>query len=368
MKKIKFLLTVLVLATVVTLTACSSSNPVEGEWRRVGYYIFNPFEHHIADAGINDIQLTYEVHEIIITETQLTYDGHVAIFEMSEDSNHLIVSSGWFQGSTRFEVEGNILILDGQTWFRVDSDEYNEHREAVEAAAEAELAGIVAEVEAAEAERLALVEANENAEMLLQQAFDELIGDHEQNFSDLEQRLEEEVNEHLNGEWVNMHDDFPLSGASRIETTTMTLLDGEVNIHSSIECTGTGLDLSNCNRLIDREGAESEDEGWLVVELSTQHHFSIPHHLRDQDFSNLSLSEFDNIEERIVEILAPYRMIVDGLEEITLADMVADRTNHTLEVRISNYGINLGNFVITSLSGDTFEIRFGHNVREFTRR
>ena len=190
MKKLKVLLMAIILGMVLTLTACGGSDPLQGAWRITSY-------------TITDFEINWSTIEIIIEDNQLTdsFDHHTATFEVSDDSEFLIISSGMFQGRMSFEVENDTLRFDGLTWLRYDSNEYNEHVANLEERAEEELAALIEEEE----ERIAR-EEQEAAERL--ELATEMVTEAEIALTDLDEQieritsaLESEVFEWLNGTW-----------------------------------------------------------------------------------------------------------------------------------------------------------------------
>lgn len=139
MKKIRVLLGLLALMFVVILTSCGSKPTIEGTWRHVDFEVIETNR----SSDIANLEVQYIIQEFTVTETQITHDGHVAIYELSEDESHLVISSGTLRGSNSLELEGDVLYFNHQMYYRVDSDVYAEHRIEVEADAEEELARLV---------------------------------------------------------------------------------------------------------------------------------------------------------------------------------------------------------------------------------
>ena len=249
-----FVLFAIAMSMVVLLTACGGSsrnNSLEGTWLQVEYYISFEDNHssileevvfeeqdveieeepqveskesistipevepinlqEIEDSiagGIPVPELRFIEREITFTENQITYEGHVAIYELSEDGEHVVIDSGFFQGSHRFVIDGSTLTFAGSTWHKVGSNPYNEHRESVTTSGEEELARLTRERENQIADEVQAIINEHIAEEERTIRIASMVGEAESALADLEnaiEKVEVEIHEQvltwLAGDW-----------------------------------------------------------------------------------------------------------------------------------------------------------------------
>lgn len=283
----KVLLIMLGLAFTTLLTACGGSNnqELEGTWRTVTFFIDENQE------------INYLGSEITFTATQLTHEDHVASWEISEDENFLLIDSGHFFGSQRFELTGDILELDAfLTFFRVGSSAYDEERERVEAEANT-LLGYLEELSTTRDE------------------FDNAV-------LDAESRIEQEIMSWLDGTWVflNSFDDM----VEAIEVT----FNGDQVTYSVESIEGFLFE----EEIIAGEGA-------LRIDLN----------LRIQ--ANVTMSQIDNIQQSslpqindITEAIEELEIAITLLGDLSIGDLTSDSL-HTWTIRFydADYGMYLVN-------------------------
>lgn len=62
--------------------------------------------------------------EVVITKNEITVDDAVHSYKISEDKKHIVL--GQELDSVSYELLKNKLTIDGETYYRKDSEEYKE--------------------------------------------------------------------------------------------------------------------------------------------------------------------------------------------------------------------------------------------------
>ena len=249
------------LAFTTLLTACGSSSnqELEGTWRTVTFFIDENQE------------INYLGSEITFTTTQLTHEDHVASWEISEDENFLLIDSGHFFGSQRFELTGDTLELVGTTFFRVGSSAYDEERERVEGEANTLLGYL---------EELGTTRDEFDSAML-----------------DAESRIEQEILTWLDGTWVYEE--------------TLDSLDGEPEIITA------ELNFNQDQFTFSIEFDDVDWWGWHEQEYSETEPIRITINLQ----TGVNLSQINAIQQ---STLPQIDDITDAIEELRAAIIVLE--------------------------------------------
>ena len=338
MKKIKKILSMTMIVLVLTImTGCGgNSNPLEGTWRFVEY-------------EINEFEIVWYEHEVTFEDGTITVDGQSAMFEIADDEESLVVSSGMLQGTHRFNLDGNTLYLAGYTLIRYDSNEYTAHREALEESSSAELARLIAaEEERVEEEQRLAEEQLERATTMVTEA-DEALADLESAIDAVVEDFEAEVLAWLVGEW---------SGSYEINPTVRTAI-------SRVTISENGEFINHAERIWHRreeDRVEEQREVTGYVEISIWRNISdvntedLLRHIDDYEYFNNENHEnvINNIRSEITRLENSGELnVIDFLDEITIVNGVGDVITR---VRFDSFG---GNYFTISVSTGR---RRSHNV------
>ena len=327
MKRMKFLIIALGVMCMLVLTACGNSNPLEGTWRFLEYEIY-------------EFEIIWNDGEIIIDDNTITIDGQSALFDIEEDSESLVISSGVLQGTHRFQVDGNVLYLAGYTLLRYDSSEYTNHRESLEESSSTELARLIAaEEERIEEEQRLAEEQLERANTMVAEA-DEALADLESAIDAVIEDFEAEVLSWLVGEW---------SGSYEINPTVRTAI-------SRVTISENGEFINHAERIWHRreeDRVEEQREVTGYVEISIWRNISnvntgdLLRHIEDYEYFNNENHEntINSIRDEIARLENSDELnVIDFLDEITIVNGAGDVITR---VRFDSFG---GNYFTVSVS------------------
>lgn len=190
-KLYKILITATLGVTSLLLTGCGRSNPILGEWVSIDFHIEN------YEIVYNEL-ITY------FTENEVTTSDGVFSWRESEDGNHLIIDFGIFDFTPTFNLDEDVLTVDGEAGFRRGSAEFEQHRQQVANDAENELVRLtqLRDERIAEEERLAAEEA-ERLMVIAQFEVDRdaTIALWETTLAEMDARITSVVYEMLIGQW-----------------------------------------------------------------------------------------------------------------------------------------------------------------------
>lgn len=309
MKKIKFLLVTLGLVLTLILTACGdNSQPLEGTWQTVNFFIDENQE------------INYIGSEITFTTSQLTHEDHVATWEISEDGNFLLIDSGHFFGSQNFELAGDNLYLADTMFFRTGSRAYEDERERVEYEANTLLTQLIGLETALDDFDTALLEA--------------------------EERIEQEVLAWLEGSWTHEQTlpggDYNWGAEALIGELTVT--SGQFTY--SVEFTAESFELPH-------GGSVDHQEGELRIDVHLHTNVDQP---QIDAIQQSFLPESNDIEDAIEEL----RMAINILENLTAMDITRE-SSHSLYITLGSSWTQIRDNVIYSdasinIGGDSIYI------------
>lgn len=105
-----------VLLGIFLISGCSAKT-IEGKWQMMD------------DIGKGE-KLAITKTQVILEEEVL--DNEALNYEISEDGKHLILSQGEEEESVSYQLDGDKLSIEDDTYYRIDSKAYKEQEKKIE--------------------------------------------------------------------------------------------------------------------------------------------------------------------------------------------------------------------------------------------